>query len=275
MPRIPPAGSKHGIGRRHGRNSCSFVLGIRFRGPEGAMPRPAQSVDEGSDRQSSEDPVAASLRTASAGADRPCRHRRAVRRLQPHIAGPCQPRARYPVADHEPRCRLRACRNQSARGVKRNPRPRMPRFLPRDEIRRFHEALDACVAERPSSGPRGHRPSASADGLPERRIPKPAMAGRGRERPRVERQQDRVSEPGREGADRAAAPAGERGCPSVRAGQEPALSRAFPLELLVHGEGAGGVGGREVARFAAFPCLPGCHEGHPTARDLEATAERV
>ena len=40
-----------------------------------------------------------------------------------------------------------------ARGVKRNPRPRMTRFLSRDEIRRLHETLDACVAERPSRGP--------------------------------------------------------------------------------------------------------------------------
>ena len=41
-----------------------------------------------------------------------------------------------------------------ARGVKRNPRPRMTRFLSRDEIRLLHETLDACVAERPSRQPR-------------------------------------------------------------------------------------------------------------------------
>ena len=41
-----------------------------------------------------------------------------------------------------------------ARGVKRNPRPRMTRFLSRDEIRLLHETLDACVAERPSREPR-------------------------------------------------------------------------------------------------------------------------
>ena len=40
------------------------------------------------------------------------------------------------------------------RGVKRNPRPRMTRFLSRDEICFLHETLDACVAERPSRGPR-------------------------------------------------------------------------------------------------------------------------
>ena len=41
-----------------------------------------------------------------------------------------------------------------ARGVKRNPGRRMTRFLSRDEIRLLHETLDACVAERPSRGPR-------------------------------------------------------------------------------------------------------------------------
>ena len=41
-----------------------------------------------------------------------------------------------------------------ARGVKRNPERRMTRFLSRDEIRILHESLDACVAERPSRGPR-------------------------------------------------------------------------------------------------------------------------
>ncbi len=41
-----------------------------------------------------------------------------------------------------------------ARGVKRNPARRMTRFLSRDEIRLLHEALDACVVERPSRGPR-------------------------------------------------------------------------------------------------------------------------
>ena len=30
----------------------------------------------------------------------------------------------------------------------------MTRFLSRDEIRLLHETLDACVAERPSRGPR-------------------------------------------------------------------------------------------------------------------------
>ena len=41
-----------------------------------------------------------------------------------------------------------------ARGVKRNPGRRMTRFLSRDEIGVLHETLDACVAERPSRGPR-------------------------------------------------------------------------------------------------------------------------
>ena len=35
-------------------------------------------------------------------------------------------------------------------GVKRNPRPRLTRFLSQDEIRRLHSELDRCVAERPS-----------------------------------------------------------------------------------------------------------------------------
>ena len=37
-----------------------------------------------------------------------------------------------------------------ARGITRNRRPRMTRFLSRDEIRRLHETLDRCVKERPS-----------------------------------------------------------------------------------------------------------------------------
>ena len=41
-------------------------------------------------------------------------------------------------------------RTNPARGIKRNPRPRMTRFLSRDEIRRLHEVLSRCVAERPS-----------------------------------------------------------------------------------------------------------------------------
>ena len=39
-----------------------------------------------------------------------------------------------------------------ARSIKKNPRPRMTRFLSRDEIRRLHEVLDRSVAERPSRG---------------------------------------------------------------------------------------------------------------------------
>ena len=39
-----------------------------------------------------------------------------------------------------------------ARGIKKNPRPRMTRFLSMDEIRRLHEVLDRSVAERPSRG---------------------------------------------------------------------------------------------------------------------------
>ena len=37
-----------------------------------------------------------------------------------------------------------------ASGIKRNPRPRLTRFLSQDEIRRLHSELDRCVAERPS-----------------------------------------------------------------------------------------------------------------------------
>ena len=35
-------------------------------------------------------------------------------------------------------------------GVKRNPRPRLTRFLSQDEICRLHSELDRCVAERPT-----------------------------------------------------------------------------------------------------------------------------
>ena len=35
-------------------------------------------------------------------------------------------------------------------GIKRNPRPRLTRFLSQDEIRRLHAELDNCVADRPS-----------------------------------------------------------------------------------------------------------------------------
>ena len=39
------------------------------------------------------------------------------------------------------------------RGVRRNPRRKMTRFLSREEIRRLHAVLDACVAERPVYAP--------------------------------------------------------------------------------------------------------------------------
>ena len=41
-------------------------------------------------------------------------------------------------------------RSNPARGIKKNPRPKMTRFLSREEIRRLHEVLDRCVAQRPS-----------------------------------------------------------------------------------------------------------------------------
>ena len=40
-----------------------------------------------------------------------------------------------------------------ARGLRRNPRRKMTRFLSREEIRRLHAVLDACVAERPVYAP--------------------------------------------------------------------------------------------------------------------------
>ena len=39
------------------------------------------------------------------------------------------------------------------RGLRRNPRRKMTRFLSREEIRRLHAVLDACVAERPVNAP--------------------------------------------------------------------------------------------------------------------------
>ena len=39
------------------------------------------------------------------------------------------------------------------RGIRRNPRRKMTRFLSREEIRRLHAVLDACVAERPVHAP--------------------------------------------------------------------------------------------------------------------------
>ena len=42
-----------------------------------------------------------------------------------------------------------------ARGVKRNPRPKLTRFLSRDEISRLHEVLDRYEARRPSSNVQG------------------------------------------------------------------------------------------------------------------------
>ena len=39
-----------------------------------------------------------------------------------------------------------------ARGVRMNPRPKLTRFLSSDEIRRLHQTLERCVAERPSYG---------------------------------------------------------------------------------------------------------------------------
>ena len=41
-------------------------------------------------------------------------------------------------------------RTNTTRGIKRNPRPSLTRFLSLDEIRRLHAALDQCVAERPT-----------------------------------------------------------------------------------------------------------------------------
>ena len=37
-----------------------------------------------------------------------------------------------------------------ARDIRRNPRPRLTRFLSREEVRRLRRALDGCVAERPA-----------------------------------------------------------------------------------------------------------------------------
>ena len=37
-----------------------------------------------------------------------------------------------------------------ARGIKRNPRPKLTRFLSRDEVHRLHRELDRCTGERPS-----------------------------------------------------------------------------------------------------------------------------
>ena len=37
-----------------------------------------------------------------------------------------------------------------ARGIKRNPRPKLTRFLSREEVRRLHRALDRCGGARPS-----------------------------------------------------------------------------------------------------------------------------
>lgn len=40
------------------------------------------------------------------------------------------------------------------RGIRRNPKRKMTRFLSREEIRRLHEVLDTCVAECPASAPK-------------------------------------------------------------------------------------------------------------------------
>ena len=40
-------------------------------------------------------------------------------------------------------------RSNPARGIKKNPRPKMTRFLSREEIRRLHEVLDRCVGATP------------------------------------------------------------------------------------------------------------------------------
>ena len=43
------------------------------------------------------------------------------------------------------------CRNDNpARGIKRNPRPKLTRFLSREEVRRLHRALDRLTGARPS-----------------------------------------------------------------------------------------------------------------------------
>ena len=82
-------------------------------------------------------------------------------------------------------------RTNPARGIKRNPRTKLTRFLSREEIRRLHDALDQCVAERPS-----RRPGADIirllllTGCRRSEILEPELAGGGRRCSRAERHQD-------------------------------------------------------------------------------------
>ena len=80
-----------------------------------------------------------------------------------------------------------------ARSVKRNPRPKLTRFLSREEICRLHRVLDR-YGRRPAvprTASRRH-PSSVADRLPEGRNPDPALAAHRRRHAQFGRRQDRT-----------------------------------------------------------------------------------
>ena len=65
-----------------------------------------------------------------------------------------------------------------ARGVKPNPRPKLTRFLSREELRRLHHELDHCVGSQPSRVQQArHHPPSVADRLSEERGRDHALAG--------------------------------------------------------------------------------------------------
>ena len=66
-----------------------------------------------------------------------------------------------------------------AKGIKRNPRPTLTRFLSREEIHRLHRALDRLTGARAvARAAGGHHPPSPAHRLPQERDPDHALAGR-------------------------------------------------------------------------------------------------
>ena len=79
-----------------------------------------------------------------------------------------------------------------ARGVKRNARPRLTRFLSREDVHRLHRVLDRHAGARPSRAASGRHPPSLADRLPQGRNPNLALAGRGWGHHQPHRRQDRT-----------------------------------------------------------------------------------
>ena len=80
-------------------------------------------------------------------------------------------------------------------GIKRNPRPKLTRFLSTEEIDRLHRTLDRLVDERSSRAASGrHNPTDSPDGLPKGGNSEVEMVRGRRRRPQAGGDQDRPAD---------------------------------------------------------------------------------